>query len=212
MRGDPPGPRPGDRPRPDGGLSPAVRLWRYTGVAGIVAAFGGIAGAIAVSPWFTWTGSDLSDLGDPARVSAPLFGGGLVVAGLLGGLFGLYLRRRADGGVERAGLAVMTAAMADQALIGVFDVTHPWHYPVSVAFFAGITCGWFVHGAGLLLAGTARRGVAVVALGVAHAVAWAAWLVAGPDGLAVPETVGAVLLALWALDATWRTAPDDRPE
>lgn len=187
------------------------RLWRYTGVAGIAAALVGIAGALAVAPWFTWTGSDLSDLGDPAHASAPLFNGGLVLAGLLGGAFGVYLLRSAEGTTERAGVAILTAAMADLALVGVFEITHPWHYPVSVAFFAGITSGWFVHGSGTVLAGNGRRGVAVVCIGVVHTVAWLGWLAVGTDGLAVPETVGALLLAVWVLDATGRTGPGAVP-
>jgi len=208
MRGDPIGVLSVGRLRPDGGRRLVDRLWRYTGVAGVAAALVGIAGGIAVAPWFSWTGSDLSDLGDPARASAPLFSGGLLLAGLLGAAFGVYLLYRVNDTAERAGLAVLTAAMADLALIGVFDITHPWHYPISVAFFAGITYGWFVHGSGIALAGNGRRGVAVVWIGVVHTTVWGGWLVVGTDGLAIPETTGALLLAVWAIDATRRAGPD----
>lgn len=180
------------------------RLWRATGPAGVVVAFGAIAGAIVVSPWFSWTGSALSDLGDPAHASAPLFNGGLILAGLLGAAFGARAFLAADRPVERAGVALLTAAMADLALIGAFPVTRPLHEPVSIVFFLGLTYGWFVHGSGLVLAGTARRGLAVVWLGVVHATVWVGWMSLGTAGIAIPEAVGALLLAAWVLDATRR--------
>ncbi|MFB6186041.1 MAG: hypothetical protein ABEI86_04135, partial [Halobacteriaceae archaeon] len=62
------------------------RLWKFTGIFAIITGFGGILLAILVSPWFTWTGNALSDLGNPARASSIFFNGGLILAGVFGGI------------------------------------------------------------------------------------------------------------------------------
>lgn len=177
-------------------------VWRLSGIAGAVAGLGGIGAAIAVSPWFAWTGNALSDLGHPARASAPLFNGGLVVGGLLGVAFAGYVLAARGHPVARIGAAIVGVGLANMALVGVFDVTHRLHGTVAVAFFLAITYGWFVHGTGLALAGRVRYGVGTIWLGVIHVSGWLAWAASGIEGIALPETLGALLLATWIVGET----------
>ncbi|MFW5919431.1 MAG: DUF998 domain-containing protein [Halanaeroarchaeum sp.] len=182
--------------------SPADRLWTVTGLAGILLGLGGIAGAIVVAPWFTWTGHALSDLGHPSRASAALFNPSLVTAGLLGVTFTVRLFVAGDHPVERLGIGIVGVGMANMGLVGVFDITHPVHGPVAVAFFLGITYGWFLHGSGMALAGSVRRGIGYIWLGIGHVTAWLLWAVVDLDGIALPEIAGSLLLAVWIVDVT----------
>lgn len=187
--------------------TPFDRAWTYTGLAGIVAGFGGIALAVLLAPWFSWTGNALSHLGNPARASAPFFNGGMILAGAFGVGFGLRVLAGAGRPLERLGSGVLTLGMVNLALVGVFDVTHDLHFPVAVGFFGAITYGWFLHGSGLIAGGSIRRGLGVVWLGIAHVTAWVVWAALGIEGLALPETAGAALLAVWIWDAT-RSLPN----
>lgn len=174
-----------------------AKRFRLAGPVGAVAGLGGIGTAIATSPWFTWTGDALSDLGHPARASAPLFNGGLILGGILGVAFALSVLAARRHPVTRGGAVIVGVGMANMAFVGVFDVTHPLHEPVAVAFFLAITYGWFVHGTGLALAGQVHRGVGTIWLGVVHLSGWLIWAAVGVEGIALPETVGALLLAVW---------------
>lgn len=178
------------------------QIWTYTGLAGVLAGFGGITVAVLLAPWFSWTANALSHLGDPVRASAPFFNGGLVLAGVLGVAFGLRVFQQAVHPVQRVGVAVVTVALANMGLVGIFDVTHDLHGPVAMVFFLGITYGWFVHGSGLALSGDVRGGLGVVWLGIVHVTGWLVWAAVGIEGIALPETVGALLLAVWIWDAT----------
>lgn len=177
-------------------------VWTYTGLAGIAAGFGGIVVAVLLAPWFSWTGNALSHLGDPAHASAPFFNGGLVLAGILGVAFGIRVLRTVSHAIQRAGIVIVVVALANMGLVGVFDVTHDLHALVAVAFFLGITYGWFVHGSGLALAGEVRRGLGIVWLGIVHVTGWLVWAAIGIEGIALPETVGALLLAVWIWEVT----------
>lgn len=191
--------------------STTKQIWTYTGLAGIIAGLGGIALAVLLAPWFSWTGNALSHLGDPAMASAPFFNGGMILAGVLGVAFGLRALEAAQRPLERLGVGLVTVGMGNLALVGVFDVTHGLHFPVAVGFFAAITYGWFLHGSGLVAAGSIRRGLTVVWLGIVHVTAWVVWAALGVEGLALPETAGAVLLGVWIWDATKSLARSGRP-
>jgi hypothetical membrane protein len=87
-------------------------------------------------------------------------------------------------------------------LVGVFPQDTAPHFPVAVGFYLLLSVALWVYGAGNLLAGERRRGALTVLLGVANIGAWVAWGLTGDvtrPGLAIPEIVGAVILAGWAL-------------
>jgi hypothetical membrane protein len=170
-----------------------------SGVAAVVVAFVSILGAVALAPWFSWQANALSHLGAPDRASAPLFNGGLILAGVLGlGLFPAVWRT-ATHPVQRVGAAILVLAVGAMALVGAFPVGHSLHGPVSVTFFVAFTYGLFAFGTGDALAGHPRRGVATIWLGIAHVTGWAFWLAADIEGVAIPEFVGATTLGVWVL-------------
>lgn len=63
------------------------RVTLYSGVAAWVVSTVAIAAAIAVAPWFSWTGNALSGLGNPVEPSSFAFNDGLILAGVLGTVF-----------------------------------------------------------------------------------------------------------------------------
>ncbi|MFB6186040.1 MAG: hypothetical protein ABEI86_04130, partial [Halobacteriaceae archaeon] len=108
----------------------------------------------------------------------------------------------ADHFIEQLGALILTISITDQIFIGIFDTTHPWHFSVSIVFFIGITYGWFIHGSGIILNERKRTGVAIMWLGILHTTGWVLWSFVGIEGIAIPETIGAILLAIWVLELT----------
>jgi hypothetical membrane protein len=94
-------------------------------------------------------------------------------------------------------VAVLAVALVAMALVGVFPLPHAAHGPVAVAFFVLFTYGLVVHGTGDVLAGAVGRGLVSIWLGIAHPTAWLLGLLGDADGVAIPEFVGAGLLAGW---------------
>ena len=185
-------------------VSSLRRAGTYLGVVALAVSVLGIGTAIALAPWFSPTADALSDLGVPGEASAPAFNAGLIVGGLLGTGFALRLWPDAPGRLGRAGVGILAVSFLCLSLIGVFPTPHEYHLAVSVAFFALFTYGLFVYGSADALAGCVRTGVGTVWLGIGHVTVWVVWAVAGTEGLAVPETVGAALLGIWVVATTRR--------
>lgn len=174
------------------------------GVLGLAVSTLGIVVAIALAPWFSPTANALSDLGEVGRASAPAFNYGLIAGGVLGVGFAARLWVDASGTVGRAGVALLAAALASMALIGVFPIPHPNHFAVSVAFFTLFTYALFVLGSAGALAGRVRAGLGAIWLGIAHVTFWVVWTAVGTEGVAIPETVGALTLGVWVVARTRR--------
>ena len=175
------------------------RLEAGSGLLAVAIAFGAVLASTVLSPSFSWATDALSDLGASASPTALLFNGGLIAGGALALPFAHLLWRRAATRVSRLGAAILAVGFACLALVGVFPIGTRLHLPVAVAFYLSITYGWFVRGTGVALAGRVRRGVGTIWFGVAHVTSWLAWVAGariGP-GIAVPETIGALLLAAW---------------
>jgi hypothetical membrane protein len=186
-------------------MQPSLRrAGTYLGVAALAVSVLGIAVAIALAPWFSPAGNALSDLGASGRASAPAFNYGLILGGILGTGFAVRLWPDAPGRLGRAGVGLLGVSFGSLALIGVFPTPHEYHFPVSVTFFTLFTYGLFVYGSADALAGRLRAGIGTVWLGIAHVTFWVGWAAAGTDGLAIPETVGAVLLGVWVVVTTRR--------
>jgi hypothetical membrane protein len=179
----------------------ASRIVPWTAVVATVVAFGAILTATTVAPWFSWTGNALSDLGHGERATATLFNGGLIVAGLVGAVFPLWLAFDIDGVLHRLGAITVAVTLVDLALIGVFPTPHDLHGAVSVVFFVGVTLGLVVWGVGDIVADRRLRGGAIATAGFLHGVFWVIWFssVVPYEGVAIPEFVGAVALAGTAL-------------
>ncbi len=160
-----------------------------------------IVGAALLAPGFSWTGGALSDLGAPAAGTASLFNGGLVIAGVLGLFFAATLTVEARTRLDWLVAAVLVVTLVLLAGVGLFPSGHPYHLPVAAGFYLGATLTLWIDGTAGILADEPRFGLAAIWLAncqVLQWVAWAAGLRLGP-GLAIPETIGAVLFAIWIL-------------
>ncbi|MEF8851956.1 MAG: DUF998 domain-containing protein [Haloarculaceae archaeon] len=177
------------------------RLFAGLGVVSTAVALGGIFAAAALAPWFSLFRNALSDLGAAGTATAPLFNGALMLGGALGAGFVVAVWSETDEPVHVGGTFLLLVAMGFMALVGVFPIPSPVHFVVAIAFFVFLTLGVFVFGAGDFAAGRPVRGGALVAGAVAHVASWFWWLFYGwgGSGVAVPELVGSVALAVWAL-------------
>jgi hypothetical membrane protein len=180
------------------------RAGTWLGVLGVAAFVLGTTVAVVLAPWFSPTANALSDLGARGQASAPAFNLGLIAAGVLGVGFAARLWPEAPGTVSRAGVALLGLALVSLALVGVFPVPHSYHVPAAIGFFVSLTYALFVYGTGQVLAGRARSGLVTVWLGIAHVTGWLGWALAGARGLAIPESMGAMILGVWVVRTTQR--------
>jgi hypothetical membrane protein len=178
---------------------PPERAALYAGPAAVAAGGLAVLAAALLSPSFTATGDALSNLGARGASTAPIFNGGLLLAGLLGLPFIWRVSVTVRTLAQRVGLALLAGSLVAMALVGLFPLPRPEHGPAALAFFALFTVGLVVVGTGDVLAGRTRRGLAAIWLGVAHPTAWGVWALAGPEGIAIPEVVGAATLGTWVL-------------
>ncbi|MFH0956997.1 MAG: DUF998 domain-containing protein [Candidatus Aenigmatarchaeota archaeon] len=93
-----------------------------------------ILASISMSPWFTWTGSFLSNLGEEG-FPALVFNAGLIAGGLMGTTFAFCLLKEKF--YESTwGLRLFMLATISLIFVGVFPVqTDTPHTAASVAFF-----------------------------------------------------------------------------
>ncbi|MFT4891568.1 MAG: putative membrane protein [Halobacteriales archaeon] len=182
------------------------RIGTWCGLAAPAIGLGSVLLATLLAPWFSWTGNALSDLGHPSRATAPLFNGGQGMAGLLALAFTARLWTDATGWLRRGALAVLAVSFVSLVGVGVFPETTDLHVPVSVAFFVSLTYGLWLYGSAEALDGAPGWGVAIVWLGVGNVTAWVVYVALDPfEGVAIPEIVGAVALAAWAVPTALRT-------
>ncbi|WP_080508406.1 DUF998 domain-containing protein [Haloparvum sedimenti] len=164
---------------------------RAAGAASPAVALGGILLATLLDPTFSWTGDALSDLGVRAP-SALAFNGALIVGGLLGLPYAHLLSERGGRAVGVA-FGVGTLCLAG---VGLFPSGTAPHAPVAVGFFLLATVAVAVDGAARREEPTGRLSLALAA---GHVLAWVTWG-AGlwpATGLALPEFVGAMIVAAW---------------
>ncbi len=199
-----------------------------TGLIAPVIAAVTILAATVVDPGFVWADDALSNLGElPAGESitlsflagAPQFGlfnGGLILTGIVGLPFAWRLWADADHVLHLVGALQFAGALIALALVGVYYIPREPHGAVAIAhYLLGIVFMW-THGTGSVLAGRTRWGLVTIWLGIVHLVAWLVWaaLLTGQiPGLAIPETVGALIFGGWSAVAArekldWPPLPD----
>lgn len=179
----------------------------WFGIAAIVVTFGTMGLAIALSPDFAVSANALSNLGDsghPAGTATTelLFNGGLVLGGLLGMAFGAGLVVLDSHPVERVGAVLFVVTMASMAGVGVFPQDGPYHFEVAAGFYLGFSVATPVYGVGQALAGERRAALFSVVAGVANLLVWVWWVGSvglTHPGLAIPELLGAGLVAAWTV-------------
>lgn len=183
---------------------------RASGVAAVAVAFAGILAAVASAPWFSWASNALSDLGVAGGLTAALFNYSLVAAGVLALPFAWWLAATAAsrfGVLTAIGFAVTGACMAG---VGLFPSDTALHVPMAAGTYLGLTYTLALDASAGVVSGDVRRALAGIWGALGHVTMWLAWAAAGPvvgvDGLALPEVVGALLLAAWVVATARRDA------
>lgn len=174
-----------------------LRAAGLCGVASPIIALALISLAISMSPWFSWTENALSDLG-VRGTAAVLFNSGLVIGGILTGIFAVGLRETLRSRtLSHAGALIFVLDAAALCAIGVFpETTGKIHFYVSVAFFTLFPIAMFLIGASMTRFSSERKlGLFTVLVGLVAAVIWAfQW-----DGVAIPEIVAGVSASAWSI-------------
>ncbi|WP_225917729.1 DUF998 domain-containing protein [Halobaculum rubrum] len=175
------------------------RVAAASGAGAMIAALGGIAVAVALAPWFSVTTNALSDLGVADRAAvATAFNGGLLLGGAVALAYAWALWAAA--GTRGARLVAVEFGVAAllMAGVGAFPSGTSLHFPVALGFYLVVTLVLATDGA-VRRTTTAGR-LALAAAGV-HVAQWWFWIagVRFGSGLAIPELVGALVLAAWVL-------------
>jgi|CryGeyStandDraft_7_1057128.scaffolds.fasta_scaffold85511_2 hypothetical membrane protein len=166
------------------------------GILASIVVLSSVLAAISQSPWFSWTANALSDLG--VSGAASIFNSGLIVGGILMMVFAAGLLVVSGRALERAGAALLFIGAIALSCIGVFtESAGDIHTYVAVAFFGISALSFFLIGAGLMVAGSKKFGLLTVLAGILVGVPWA--FVSTWSGLAIPETLSAVVIFIWVI-------------
>lgn len=174
----------------------------YAGILAPIVAFTFIGLAILTHPSFTFQHNALSDLGNPHVELSWIFNSGLIIAGILGLIFAIGLFERTQG-AERVGALIFAVAMIFLSMIGIFPEGTAMHYPCSVSFYLISALVITLYGVVWALE-PARRlyGIAFIIMVVTGFVIA---LVPHWDGIAIPETAGAIIIFLWVYTVIWQS-------
>lgn len=177
------------------------RLGRLAAILAILTATATLLLAGIVHDSFSITTHSLSSLGSPGTASSPLFNNGLIIAGILGSMFGLIHARNSRNRIETAGSLLYLITSFNLALIGLYPVGTSLHMPLSVSFFLLLSYTLFLHGTGTIRSGITRGGLISIWLGIIHATSWLLWAVLLDAYLAIaaPEIVGTIIIGGWTL-------------
>jgi hypothetical membrane protein len=177
-----------------------LKVLRLAGFFGIVAPlFGLIIIGISVwlSPWFSWTGNALSDIGGAAGFESTLFNSGLAMTAALMMMFstGLFEMTKGDR-IGQVGSAIHLFSTGLLIGIGILNITiQPWHNYVSIGFFvtlplSAIVIGYFCFKKKLRFYTLIGWGAAALAMGI--------WLLSW-DAVAIPEMLSVSYIAIWQI-------------
>jgi len=176
-------------------ISKGKRL-KITGICGIAApvvSFSCIFIAISLSPWFTWSGNALSDLG--VGEAWWLFNSGLIAGGILTAVFAAGLLTTYGDAARRFGALLFLLSAFSLVGIGIFsEAAGRIHFYFSVAFFALLALSLVAIGVGNILAKFRKVGALTLIIGFLAALPWAfTW-----SAVAVPELISALAGTAWA--------------
>jgi hypothetical membrane protein len=184
-------------------------LRRVAVVSGSVApavAIGGIVVAVLLAPGFDPLSGTLSDLGVAGGPAAWVFNTAMVATGLVALPFGVAILF--DGtALEKVSFLFLAAAMNGLNMVGVFQKGQALHVWGGLLFYVSFTVAFLCYGVG---ARERAQREARVTLGLAggHVSLWLVWGVvmvvrqpagnpAYAPGIAIPEFLGALVLAGW---------------
>ncbi|MEA1992982.1 MAG: DUF998 domain-containing protein [Euryarchaeota archaeon] len=151
---------------------------------------------------FQFTGNALSDMGQVGGEKNYIFNMGLILTGIFGFVFALFLYSKVKKYEKGAGLAFMASTLF-LICIGLFPEGTDPHYAFSVGFYLLASISIFLFGIIIL---KRKRKIGVFSI-VGIAVGLVTALIPEWKGVAIPETIGAVVICLWVLvisSALWR--------
>jgi hypothetical membrane protein len=165
-----------------------------SGILSPIIAFLLISIAILIHPWFSFNKNALSDLGALHTQNNWVFNSALILGGILAMIFSWSIQGRGENAVENAGYVVFFVASFFMMLIGLFPEGTTIHWTVSVMFFLLSAIAIFTVGLGFILSKRYVEGIFVIglvmfALSLSFGIRW--------GGIAIPETIGAVSIAIW---------------
>ena len=197
------------------------RLGIYAGLLGPAIGLLSVIVAIYFAPWFNWTEFALSDLGVgelPDRIarSAPsnglhifIFNAGMMIAGIGLALFVILTRSlHVDKIISKIGYSRIFIGGLNLALVGLFPIPSPLHFPVAAIYFIATPIGLVLVG-GSYLSDSRNFGILLILIGI---VAFLSIVeIVAPylldlysEGIAIPEMVEATLLSLGAWRISYR--------
>jgi hypothetical membrane protein len=177
-----------------------LKVLRLAGFFGIVAPLFGlimIGMSIWLSPWFSWTGNALSDLGGAEGFESIVFNSGLMMTAALMMMFstGLFEMTKKDI-IGEVGSVVYLLSAGLLLSIGLVNITiEPWHNYVSIGFFVALPLSALIVGYFCLR--KKMRFYMLLAWGTA-VLAAVIWVL--PWGsAAIPETLSVSYIAVWQM-------------
>jgi len=174
----------------------------YAGILAPIVAFTFIGVAILTHPFFSFQHNALSDLGNPDVELSWIFNSGLIIAGLLGLIFAIGLFERSVG-AERFAALLFVVAMIFLSMIGIFPEGTAMHYPCSLSFYLISAAVITLYGLSWAIEPVRRLyGVAFIIMVV---IGFIIALVPHWDGIAIPETAGAIIIFLWVYTVIWQS-------
>jgi hypothetical membrane protein len=170
------------------------------GIAAPILVFSLIFLAIGLAPGFNWNKNALSDLG--VGSTATIFNSALIIGGLLLLPFSIGLRQTLPkGALSLLGTALLSLGMLVLSGIGLFPETAGRiHLYLSVAFFTLLPLSFMFIGTSELLQPKSRTsGILTMLIGISAALIWALHWSIHLGGVAVPETISALLGSVWTI-------------
>lgn len=175
-----------------------IKFAGLCGIIGPVTALSMVFAAIAYSPWFTWEGNALSDLG--VHNAAILFNSALVMAGVLNFFFALGVRKSLKSTkLVSIGALLLILGGGSLALVGIFtaaEATRTIHQAVSLGYFVLSPLALSILGAGMIQLSARTQGMLTILAGTTALAAifglWNLW-----RGIAIAEIIEAIILATW---------------
>jgi len=176
--------------------APRGKRLKVAGICGIAApavSLSCIFIAISLSPWFTWSGNALSDLG--VGEAGWLFNSGLIAGGILTAVFAVGLFTSYRNAARRFGALLFLLSAFSLVGIGIFsEAAGRIHFYFSVAFFALLALSLVALGVSNILAKSRKIGAMALVVGFLAALPWAfSW-----SAVAVPELISSLMGTAWA--------------
>jgi len=172
------------------------KIYALSGVIGPLLAFVSIEVSIALSPWFSWERSALSDLGHAVESGvAPIFNFGLLLTGLF---LTIYAVKVLKVYARWTGYSLVISAFTLQS-IAVFDEVYGLlHLVVSILFFVSLGVTSLLYA----VEGKSYLAVAAFAVGLISWIFY--WAEIYSAGVAVPETISSAAVLFWIIPSALR--------